>query len=181
MGSNRYSSEITGTIMVQCIPILRPIIRDLHTTLTSRKLASYATGDGQSTPWTATFSRDRASTNFNDPSVEAPERVELGRIPEESVETFSDQRQAAALPLPQSPPQSLPESRYATAASRTDAWPLWNNENRSGKSLEVDQDRASHSSNGFDFEPYPTQLQQGLSPPPRRLPPQYQLGKSGDQ
>ncbi|KAJ4343437.1 hypothetical protein N0V87_000202 [Didymella glomerata] len=35
-----YSSEIVGTIIVQCIPVLRPLIRDIHTSLTSKKLAS---------------------------------------------------------------------------------------------------------------------------------------------
>lgn len=35
-----YSSEIVGTIIVQCIPVLRPLIRDIKTSLTSKKLAS---------------------------------------------------------------------------------------------------------------------------------------------
>jgi hypothetical protein len=35
-----YSSEIVGTIIVQCIPVLRPLLRDYHTSRTSRKLAS---------------------------------------------------------------------------------------------------------------------------------------------
>ncbi|PSN75246.1 hypothetical protein BS50DRAFT_462296, partial [Corynespora cassiicola Philippines] len=35
-----YSSEVAGTIIVQCVPILRPLIRDIHTSLTSKKLAS---------------------------------------------------------------------------------------------------------------------------------------------
>lgn len=35
-----YSSEIVGTIIVQCIPVLRPLIRDIKTSLTSRKLGS---------------------------------------------------------------------------------------------------------------------------------------------
>lgn len=38
--AQRYSSEITGTIIVQCIPILRPIIRDIHTSLTSQRFGS---------------------------------------------------------------------------------------------------------------------------------------------
>ncbi|EFQ91345.1 hypothetical protein CFE70_004877 [Pyrenophora teres f. teres 0-1] len=39
-----YSSEIVGTIIVQCIPVLRPLLRDLKTSLTSKKLASIAEG-----------------------------------------------------------------------------------------------------------------------------------------
>ena len=35
-----YSSEIVGTIIVQCIPVLRPLLRDMHTSLTSKKLHS---------------------------------------------------------------------------------------------------------------------------------------------
>ena len=35
-----YSSEIVGTIIVQCIPVLRPLLRDIKTSMTSRKLAS---------------------------------------------------------------------------------------------------------------------------------------------
>jgi hypothetical protein len=35
-----YSSEITGTIIVQCIPVLRPLLRDFRTSMTSRRLAS---------------------------------------------------------------------------------------------------------------------------------------------
>ncbi|KAH7021215.1 uncharacterized protein B0I36DRAFT_252528 [Microdochium trichocladiopsis] len=42
-----YSSEVTGTIIVQCIPILRPVLRDVHNTLTSKKMSS--TGDRRST------------------------------------------------------------------------------------------------------------------------------------
>lgn len=41
----RYSSEITGTIMVQCIPILRPIIREIQTSRNaSRRLESTSYG-----------------------------------------------------------------------------------------------------------------------------------------
>lgn len=35
-----YSSEVVGTIIVQCIPVLRPLLRDIHTSLTSRRLGS---------------------------------------------------------------------------------------------------------------------------------------------
>jgi hypothetical protein len=34
-----YSSEVTGTIIVQCIPMIRPLFRDIRTSLTSRQLA----------------------------------------------------------------------------------------------------------------------------------------------
>ncbi|KAK4494540.1 hypothetical protein PRZ48_013896 [Zasmidium cellare] len=35
-----YSSEITGTIMVQCIPVLRPLVQEIHTSLRSKRLGS---------------------------------------------------------------------------------------------------------------------------------------------
>ncbi|CAO2651838.1 Nn.00g001210.m01.CDS01 [Neocucurbitaria sp. VM-36] len=37
-----YSSEIVGTIIVQCIPVMRPLLRDIHMSLTSKRLASAA-------------------------------------------------------------------------------------------------------------------------------------------
>lgn len=32
-----YSSEVVGTIIVQCIPVLRPLLRDMHVSLLSRQ------------------------------------------------------------------------------------------------------------------------------------------------
>lgn len=46
-----YSSEVTGTIIVQCIPVLRTLVREIHTTLTADKLgssANYTEGKGSS-------------------------------------------------------------------------------------------------------------------------------------
>lgn len=36
----RYSAEVAGTIIVQCVPVLRPFVKDLHNSITSRKLAA---------------------------------------------------------------------------------------------------------------------------------------------
>lgn len=33
-----YSSEVAGTIIVQCVPVMRPLVQDMHTSLTSTKL-----------------------------------------------------------------------------------------------------------------------------------------------
>ena len=38
-----YSSEVAGTIIVQCVPVLRTLVSDVRTTVTSRRLPS--TGD----------------------------------------------------------------------------------------------------------------------------------------
>lgn len=35
-----YSSEIVGTIIVQCIPVLRPLIRDLATSMSSKQMTA---------------------------------------------------------------------------------------------------------------------------------------------
>ncbi|EME44709.1 hypothetical protein DOTSEDRAFT_72240 [Dothistroma septosporum NZE10] len=35
-----YSSEVTGTIIVQSLPVLRPLVQDLHTSLRSKRLGS---------------------------------------------------------------------------------------------------------------------------------------------
>jgi hypothetical protein len=37
-----YSSEIVGTIIVQCIPVLRPLLRDMKTSMTSKRIADDA-------------------------------------------------------------------------------------------------------------------------------------------
>jgi hypothetical protein len=43
-----YSSEVAGTIMVQCIPVLRPFLKEVHTSLTSKRLPSIDNTDRRS-------------------------------------------------------------------------------------------------------------------------------------
>ncbi|KAH7380436.1 hypothetical protein DE146DRAFT_624766 [Phaeosphaeria sp. MPI-PUGE-AT-0046c] len=50
-----YSSEIVGTIVVQCIPVLRPLLRDFHTTLTSKRINSMHDGADQNSKQPATI------------------------------------------------------------------------------------------------------------------------------
>lgn len=40
-----YSSEVTGTIIVQCVPVLRPLLKHISTTMRSKRLGS-STDDG---------------------------------------------------------------------------------------------------------------------------------------
>lgn len=58
-----YSSEIVGTIIVQCIPVLRPLLRNFTTSLTSRRLHS-AHGEtarrGKFPPTIGSYGRHRA-------------------------------------------------------------------------------------------------------------------------
>lgn len=50
-----YSSEITGTIIVQCLPVLRPLVTELGTSLRSKRLGStideVALGDAEAGTW----------------------------------------------------------------------------------------------------------------------------------
>ncbi|KAF7856194.1 uncharacterized protein EAF02_011453 [Botrytis sinoallii] len=39
-----YSAEVAGTIIVQSIPLMRPLVNDMHTSLVSKKLGSGADG-----------------------------------------------------------------------------------------------------------------------------------------
>ncbi|TGO24197.1 hypothetical protein BPAE_0109g00260 [Botrytis paeoniae] len=39
-----YSAEVAGTIIVQSIPLMRPLVNDMHTSLASKKLGSGADG-----------------------------------------------------------------------------------------------------------------------------------------
>lgn len=157
-----YSSEITGTIIVQCIPILRPILRDIHATLTSKRLNSSA--DARSTGvWGSKLETKRASTVIMDADRKDSERMELREIPEEeSAEEDWKERHTSSSPS---------EATSATLVSpRTDAWPLGKT-SESGtagtpgsRSLEAEPDGASnYSSVGYDVE------QNGLSAPPRRM------------
>ncbi|KAH7068251.1 hypothetical protein BKA63DRAFT_110145 [Paraphoma chrysanthemicola] len=50
-----YSSEIVGTIIVQCIPVLRPFLRDIKTSITSRRLQSTADNTARRSKMPAAF------------------------------------------------------------------------------------------------------------------------------
>ncbi|KAJ4360792.1 uncharacterized protein N0V89_001359 [Didymosphaeria variabile] len=53
-----YSSEVAGTILVQCIPVLRPFLREVHASLTSKRLPSEGTTSRRSWAWTVSKKRD---------------------------------------------------------------------------------------------------------------------------
>ncbi|KAF1935102.1 hypothetical protein EJ02DRAFT_362234 [Clathrospora elynae] len=46
-----YSSEVVGTIIVQCIPVLRPLMRDMKTSLKSKRLGSIVDGENRCSKW----------------------------------------------------------------------------------------------------------------------------------
>ena len=83
-----FSSEVAGTIMVQCIPVLRPFLRDIHHTLTSKRLPSEIhTPNRQSTTLVASKNRmsNRLSDRFSRRSSKPPT---LADFDEETMKGF---------------------------------------------------------------------------------------------
>ncbi|EXF80600.1 hypothetical protein CPAR01_01917 [Colletotrichum paranaense] len=168
-----YSSEITGTIIVQCIPILRPILREIHTSLTSKRLES--TAGGQSTTFGSKLSSGkRISTGVMQNDKQGNERIALREIPEEPADDspYWKQDPARSSDSTTSPSETDFKPRPPTAPL-PDMWPLSGNESadlngsHSGKSLDFEHD--PHNISHLDVEQ--GHVQQGLSPPPpRRFP-----------
>lgn len=96
-----YSGEVAGTIIVQCIPVLRPLLKDLHTTITSNRLtASGATRTIGGTTWRgSTLIDHKKSIPSRSASIlskmeekKSPGVFELMDIPEEPMATEQRQR-----------------------------------------------------------------------------------------
>ncbi|KAL5373774.1 hypothetical protein DPSP01_012466 [Paraphaeosphaeria sporulosa] len=62
-----YSSEVAGTILVQCIPVLRPFLREVQRSFTSKRLPSESTTPNRSWAWTVSKKRD--STIYDTPQI----------------------------------------------------------------------------------------------------------------
>lgn len=82
----RYSAEVAGTIIVQCIPVLRPFVKDLHTSLTSRKLA--ATDPTKGSTWRGSTLLDKKGqesilSRSDEENQKKFGSYELSEIPEE--------------------------------------------------------------------------------------------------
>ncbi|KAK1989781.1 hypothetical protein LX36DRAFT_648811 [Colletotrichum falcatum] len=190
-----YSSEITGTIIVQCIPIFRPILREIHTSLTSKRLGS--TADGRSQTFGSKLSSGkRTSTgvqagdngnnsnnsNSNSKYLGANERIALREIPEEYGEdrrywSASDRQPSdTAASSPSYETELKPRPPASPLSARRplpDMWPLSGNEGpyltgpSSGRSLDFDYD---HSRSFLDLERVETPSGLSPPPPPRRSP-----------
>lgn len=151
--NNRYSSEITGTIMVQCIPVLRSLLRDINTSLASKKLSSTLTHSRSS--FHTNRSRKRATSGAESAGRSSIDKVDLIHDSKLSIETAENGQL----------PQSLLSPRFAVnfttqASPQSDSWGLSPRESRFRKS----RDRDTWSSLGNDLErdgPL-----SGLSPPP---------------
>ncbi|KAF3769314.1 hypothetical protein M406DRAFT_287447 [Cryphonectria parasitica EP155] len=81
-----YSGEVAGTIIVQCIPVLRPFVKDLHTSLTSRRLDATEPTTKGSNNWrgsTLVEKKGFASMSRDEENQKSPGIFELTEIPEE--------------------------------------------------------------------------------------------------
>jgi hypothetical protein len=176
-----YSSEVAGTILVQCIPVLRPIIRDIHTTMTSKRLD--ATGDTPSTVFSKRFSSRAGSNgiNYADKFQEGTNgNLELKPIPEQHVETwaespiispvhdyFDKKEVSRARGKTESWPLSDNKEEITRPKPRTDSWPLSDDYIRDDladrRSTDLEQGRTSRSTFSMDEQVGG----HGLSAPPR--------------
>jgi hypothetical protein len=147
----RYSAEVAGTIIVQCVPVLRPLLKELHTTLTSKKLDD--TENGRSVTWRSTMDGKRGSIFINDDKVKKePEAIALSVIPEEPRLTAKESF------LSTSSSETLHQSTPTASAGplSRESWPLSGSERTAIHS--------PHSETWVEREPPP---RQGLSPPPQ--------------
>ncbi|KAI1071631.1 hypothetical protein LB507_005184 [Fusarium sp. FIESC RH6] len=156
-----YSSEVAGTIMVQCIPILRPILRNIHTSFTSRKLES-STGERKGSGWTWTRSSKHISTGpLPVVANNNPDGMELHNIPEENEPQEFDFWDKNRVPSPDIEEARAPPDHKFT---RDDSWPL-GPASESGKSTRSFDMMHPGVGLAVEQEGY---AQQGLSPPPPR-------------
>lgn len=86
-----YSAEVSGTIMVQCVPVLRPFLKDLHTSFTSKRLDATEPSQAKST-WRGSTLVDHRSKSIPSRTAsilskseekKSPGIFELTEIPEE--------------------------------------------------------------------------------------------------
>jgi hypothetical protein len=167
--------------MVQCLPILRTLVREIHTTMTSKKLdsysastapkaISYATSKSTTTvkssntfgSKTATFMSKRSSMTRKSSDLEhglaSPKRTEvfaLREIPEEQVRTRDTL-----------PPFAFQGTTHVNHSS--DSWPLpasqGSDNSRGSMSVRSEGEHDGiHSYLSFDSE---EDVTHGLSPPP---------------
>jgi hypothetical protein len=170
-----YSSEVTGTIIVQCIPILRTMIREIQTSLTSKKLNSLS--DRQSTMMgSSKRNSKRTSGGIKMELVrKGSERIVLKEIPEEPQGTWEPPASWKKMGAGESL-SSLDEEHALPLSPRTQRWQTRGSGGSisygpgSGPSLDSDLDGRLHSFTGAGVE-----QANGLSPPPRRQVEQWPL------
>ncbi|KAI0133559.1 hypothetical protein BJ170DRAFT_166117 [Xylariales sp. AK1849] len=155
-----YSSEITGTIIVQCIPILRTFLRETTTSSTLKKLGS--TVESRSTALGSKLSTKRASNGVNDDlDTKRVDTIALREIPEEpehmskkGSSPLSSEAEHEIRTLPSPDQWSLSESQGSRAYDA-----------QGGRSSDTERDGWSPSFTRWDVEQH---AENGLSPPPQR-------------
>lgn len=73
--------------MVQCVPVLRPFVKDLHTSLTSRRLGATEPSKGSTWRGSTLIEKKEASSLFSrdeESGQKTAGRFELAEIPEEA-------------------------------------------------------------------------------------------------
>ncbi|KAH8660605.1 hypothetical protein BX600DRAFT_438816 [Xylariales sp. PMI_506] len=166
-----YSSEVAGTIMVQCIPILRTMLREIHTSLTQQKLGSSMT-EGKTSSRGSRFSfgkrASHGSMGMNKEPKAAVEVIALGEIPEESVESFTFRNYDLGREMPSIylPGAAADKPSEGHSWRRGDDWPLSGQE---GSDIGVAPPSSGKSLDYFDSDvERDAGHQNGLSPPPQR-------------
>ncbi|ORY64783.1 uncharacterized protein BCR38DRAFT_390532 [Pseudomassariella vexata] len=161
-----YSAEICGTIIVQCIPILRPFLREIHSSLTSRKLGD--TEAGRTTGgWRSNVDGKRASSTItsaaHDDTKKAPvESFALRKIPEEAAADTIGQAWEPHTSYSPSEVDRAIKASHTGPLQPGDGWPL-----------SAHTDVGSHVDEDSHYEPWaePAAAPSGetaLWPPPRR-------------
>ncbi|KAI0012520.1 hypothetical protein F4779DRAFT_567915 [Xylariaceae sp. FL0662B] len=158
-----YTSEIAGTMIVQCVPILRPILREVHKSYISKKLG-YTTGSRSTI-----FGGSRLSTTFANRLSARAKRQSAG------ANRDPDKRDIDTIALKEIPVE--PENSWMNLYSPSSAVDIergWKPSGSRGslrcafearKSLDYEADEASYPSTNADVDQY---VQHGLSPPPPR-------------
>ncbi|KAI1085018.1 hypothetical protein F5B20DRAFT_124569 [Whalleya microplaca] len=149
-----YTSEITGTIIVQCIPILRPILREVHKSMTSKKLSS--TTGTRTTTLGSKFSSTFLSAKWPSPGTnkdldkKETDTVALREIPAEPDNSWRSLHSPSSAELGWLPLQRQSSQKCAMEAR---------------KSLEYEADETHRPSTHLNVD---RDVEVGLSPPPRR-------------
>lgn len=153
---------------MQCIPILRPILREFTASLTSRNLQSK---NRQSTTWVSKISGKRVSLGPNNEvvGVKGAERIALRDIPEEETKNWK-RPNSSSTDMSEADRKfqaSAPSSPFGVAWANETSDPRHGTSQQSEKSMDLEREAMSHSFISVDAD---LEGQKGLSPPPRRFP-----------
>lgn len=123
-----YSGEVSGTIIVQCVPVLRPFVKDLKSSLASRRLEATEPSKGSNWRGSTLVDNKKGFVPVVD-EEKNPMSWELRQIPEEpgqpAPRMFGHQAEAyfsaSEVDLNRS---SQPKAAAARRANNSESWPL---------------------------------------------------------